>query len=482
MGEPRHSPRRATFGARRRSQGMSNFSCSAVVMGSCAAALAAFAAPAGAAWTPPQELPNTAGRYPLFAAYGPGGAASVGMYGPLALVPSSPQAPLAISQVTAGAGQTPAAAPDGLGAPVAVSPGATILAVGGPRSSLDYFGPEGTRSRLRVGIGPVDGPLRRIATHGIVGTRTLATAVNDSGDAAVVFSRCVNTGCSTRSVLATFRRRGHAFAPPVVLAKRTGYPAAAAAVNAHGDAIVAWIQHRVQGRGNDVRVRTRRANGALTKVRLAGATHPVPTIAVTLSGGRHGTVSWFSERVGEGSLGGPLTVLAADVDSRGTIGTLKVLDKGTPSGHGEADAVAGVRLRAILGADGVTTLAWTGFAGGHYVVRAERLHRGVGQVETISPPTVDAQLMDLAGDGAGDALAVWATVPGTTTAPGVAAVIRTAGSATFGAPQLVLTGADADGTATGAIAPNGRAIVAGGPEQVLNRGNPPGVRVAQLLG
>jgi len=462
---------------------MTTLSRSAVVIGLCATALVAVTTPASAAWTPPQELPSSAGRYPLFAAYGADGVASIGMYGPLALVPATPQAPVAISRVLAGGTvQAPAALPDGLGAPVAVSPGGTLLAVGGPRSPLDYVGLEGRRSRLRVGIGPVGDRLRRIPTNGIVGTRTLAAAVNDSGDAAVVFSRCVNAGCSARSVLATFRRRGRAFTTPVVLAGRTGYPAAAVAVNARGDAIVAWIQHRAHSRGNDVRVRLRGADGALTKVRLAGPTAPAPTIAVTLSRSRRGVVSWFSERVSEGSVGGPLAVSWVQMDSRGTIGRRRVLDTGTPSGHGQADAVRGARLRAVLGADGVTTVAWTGFAGGHYVVRAERIDRDVGRVETISPPTADAQLMDLAGDSAGDAIAVWASVPGTTAAPGVAAVIRPAGATAFGAPQLVLTGADASGTAAGAIAPGGRAIVAGGPVEVLNRDNPSGVRVTQLLG
>jgi hypothetical protein len=461
---------------------MSKLARTATAIGSCAVALAAVAVPASAAWTPPVELPSTAGRYPLFAAYGASGATNVGLFGPLALFPGTPQAPVAISTMAAGAAyEAPVGLPGGLGAPIAVSPGGTMLAAGGPRSPLDYFGLEGTRSRLRVAIGPVGGPLRRIATHGIAATRTLASAVNDSGDAAIVFSRCVNKGCSTRTVLATFRRRGRGFTKPVVLARRTGYPAAAVALNARGDSIVAWIQHRAQGRGNDVRARVRRASGALTKTRLAGPTAPVPTIAVTLSPGRHGVVAWFSEAVGEGSVGGPLTVSFKNIDSRGTVGTLRVLDTGTPSGHGEADAVQGARLRAILGADGATTFAWTGFAGGHYVVRAERIKGDVGQVETLSAPTIDAQLMDLATDSAGEAIAVWATVPGTAATPGVAAVIRRAGATVFDAPQLVLTGADVSGTAAGAIAPNGRAIVAGSPQMVLNQSNPPGVRVTQLV-
>jgi hypothetical protein len=89
--------------------------------------------------------------------------------------------------------------------------------------------------------------------------------------------------------------------------------------------------------------------------------------------------------------------------------------------------------------------------------------------------------MDLAGDSAGDALAVWSTLQAAAT-PGVAAVIRPAGTTTFGAPQLVLSGADASGTAAGAIASGGRAVVAGGPVQQLGRLNPPGVRVTQLIG
>ncbi|MDP1848669.1 MAG: hypothetical protein Q8K79_12820 [Solirubrobacteraceae bacterium] len=453
---------------------MSPIARSAVVIGSCAAALAATASPAGAAWAAPQELPNTAGRYPVFAAFGPDGLATIGMYGPLSLVPRTLQTPLAISSLAPGTGTpspAPAALRDGLGAPVAVSPNGTMLAVGGPRSPLESFGGESVRSRLRAAVGPVGGALRRIPAGRVVGTSTLATAVNDRGDAAVVFSRCLATSCSERSILATFRRRGRSFTKAVVLAKRTGRPAAAVAVNAGGDAIVAWAQPRANGRGNEVRTRTRRASGTLTKSRVAGPTLPVPTIAVTLSRGRAGAVAWFSQY----PRGGPLTVSRSTVDSRGTIGSRAVLDSATPP-----RAIRGPRLRAILGSGGVTTLAWTSFVDGRFVVRGALARRGVAGIETISPAGADAQLMDVSGNPRGDALVIWATRPGAAL-PGVAAVIHRRGSATFDAPRLVLVGVDASGTAAGAIAPDGRAIVAGGPAPAVAPNAPP-VRVTRLTG
>ncbi|MEY2515591.1 MAG: hypothetical protein QOJ89_2949 [bacterium] len=131
----------------------------------------------------------------------------------------------------------------------------------------------------------------------------------------------------------------------------------------------------------------------------------------------------------------------------------------------------------IVGPSG--RIAWTGFVGGHYVARSARIDRQLEQDQLLSPPTVDAQLTDLVTDGAGDVLALWASVVGTTTTPVVAAHIRPAGARTFGPAQVVLTGVDVSGTAAGAIAP-GRAIVAGGqPEQISGSA---AVRVTELTG
>jgi|GEM_PF-2725747 len=459
---------------------MTRFQRGVTALGAAAVALAA-AGPAAAAWTPSQELPGTAGRYPLFAALDAGGARHVGVQGPLAFLPlTAPQVPVAISSApVASAFGAPALLAGGAGAPVALSPKrGLMLAVAGPRSPLDYFSLERVRARLRVRIGPLGGPLHGVATGSIVATKSLASAINDRRDAAVVFSRCVDTRCATRTVLATYRRRGGRFATPVVLARRTGYPVGAVALNAHGDALFAWIQHRVTGRGNDVRVRVRRADGRLSKPQLAGPSQPVPQIAVTLTGERRGVVAWFSEGVGEGSGGGPLTVTAASVRANGTLGSSRVLDTGTPGGTID-NAPHGLRLGAMVDRAGATTVAWTGYFEGHYVVRALRLFSGATQ--TLSPAGTDAQLADLAGDTAGDAIAAWVpasnarTTPGI---PGVFAAIRPAGAVVFGPAELALLGQGVAGTAAAAIGPGGRAVVAGAGASAINDTSP-GVRVAE---
>jgi hypothetical protein len=66
--------------------------------------------------------------------------------------------------------------------------------------------------------------------------------------------------------------------------------------------------------------------------------------------------------------------------------------------------------------------------------------------------------------------------------PGVAAVIPPAGSTAFGVPPLVLSGAKVSGTAAGAIAPGGRAVVAGGQAEQIGDASVPGVRVTHLTG
>jgi hypothetical protein len=449
---------------------------SAILAGGLTAMLCA--APAAADWAPPQDLSGTTGRFALDAGFAFDGSRYISTFGPLPLFPGTPQVPVAISVAPASGFGNAQVLPDGLGAPLAFAPGGRVLAVGGPRTPLDYFGLERVSSALRARTGRFGTPLRAISTNGITATRTLATAINDRGDAAIVFSRCRSAMCSSRTVLATFSRRGQAFSAPVVLATRTGYPVASVALNAHGDALLAWSQHRAHGSGNDIRVRLRRASGALTQPRIVGPTQPVPSIAVTLTGARRATVAWFSAGVGEGSVSGPVRVSAAAVHANGSPERSRVLDDGKPAGD-SGNAVQGARVAAVLGPDGVTTVAWTGYAGGHYLTRAQRLVSGATR-QTLSPAGTDTQLMDLAGDSAGDAIAVWVPASGGHTAPedrAVGAALRAGPSAAFGAPERPLVGRDVSGSAAAAIAPGGRALVVGGPaEQGGNGAGAPPVR------
>lgn len=429
------------------------------------------APPAGAAgWSAPTTLPGSDGRLALFATYGGASTPAIGVAGPLALFPGTPQVPVAVAPSLAAA---PVTLPHGLAAPVAVSPGGTLLAVGGPRGPLDYFSGEGTRARVRVGIGPVRGPLRLVATRGLVATKALAAAVNDRGDAVVVLGRCSTKGCSHRDVLAVFRTRGRPFGRPVRLGafgstSIAGGPIAAAAMDARGDALVAWTERGRPGR-QAIRVRMRRADGRLLRTRTAGTALPRPTLALTMTPGGAGTVAWWSQSHGTGR---PFVARSRVMDTRGTLHGLDEL------GRGAGVPVGGARLRAVVGPDGSTTIAWTGIATAHRIVRVVRLHRDVAQSFAFSRPGIDAQLADLAADAAGDVLAIFTTHAPSAPTTASAAILR-AGAAAFDAPQVVLAGSGATGSLAGAIAAPDRAVVAGGPPFAIDAHAPP-VQITQL--
>lgn len=423
-----------------------------------AAALGCPAAATASGWGPSTVIGGMSGRYPVTAAATAGGGYALAVAGPLALLPGTPQVPLAWSTAPAQGGFTaPALFTHGLSAPLAISPGGTAIAVGGPRSPLDYFSLEGRSAAVRVGIGSAGGAFKLVPTRGLRASLTLAAAVNDRGDAALVLSRCIAKDCARRMILASFRRAGGAFGAPVVLARRTGVPAGAVALNARGDAIVAWAQQRADRHGYLVRVRLHRAGGSLTAVRTAATVAPRPTLAVTLSTRGRGNVAWFTGRVSKESEAGRYRVATRLLDSRGTLHGTRTLDAGTPSGHGEDDAIPGPRLRAV--ADGAGALiAWTGLANGRYIVRASHVVDDVASNLVLAPTGVDARLQDIAIDRDGDAIVGWVT--GTDVRPGVAgATMRVGYAGTFGAPRALIP---LMATAAVAIAPGPCALLAAG--------------------
>lgn len=444
-----------------------------------ALAALAVAAPgtAWAGWSAPAPVPGSEGTFPLLATH-TGSGRLLGVFGPLALVPGRPQVPVSLGTAARDAPfGTPARLARGLGAPVATSPGGTVLAVGGVRSPLDFFMLEGAfHGRLRAGIGRDGGALRPVGLPPTDATLVLAAAVNDRGDAAVVLSRCETRGCSRRTLQAVFRRRGGRFGRPLVLTRRTGPPAAAVALGARGEALLAWTTGS-DGRG--LHARRREPGGRLSPVRRMGTTAQRPTVVAVLDPRGSGSVAWFGQESGEGATGGRAVVQARTVDARGRRHGLDVLAEAGPARAVEGSAIDGPRLCAVAGPDESTTYAWTTYRDGRTVVQVERLQRDVGRVETVSPPGVDARLLDLAQDAAGDVVVVWSARPPSNAAASVtAAAVRPAGASTFGASEVVDTGTEHAGTAKVALAAADRGFVVTGPEPSIGGDTP--VHVVEL--
>src|SRR5262245_20946018 len=91
-----------------------------VALGLATGLLIAGEANANATWGPQHAIPGSEGRVPLFASFAGGDSPAVGVYGPLALFPRTPQAPVAISPDGAAA---PTPLSQGLASPIALSAG-----------------------------------------------------------------------------------------------------------------------------------------------------------------------------------------------------------------------------------------------------------------------------------------------------------------------------------------------------------------------
>ena len=421
---------------------------------------------AGFVWSPVGPVAGSSGRTPILMTLDKGGAAAFYASGPMALFPGTPQVPVSTMSRSAGSGLFTGLLPLGaLGEPLATSPAGTTIAIAGPHAPTDYFGGTGGPPvPLSVAIGPAGSPGQPISTANTKASVALAAAVNDRGDAAVLFARCRSAACSSASVWAIFRRRGRPFSGPVLLAAKTRTVDApwifrgAVAVNQTGDALLAWEQTERGTRERTVVARVQRSDGSLTRTRTITTTFLAPTIAVTLGGSRKGVVAVFSQAAGiDGA--GPAQVTSALVSPAGNVSGRRVLDDFSPS----SDAVQGVtgpRLRAVLGPDGVTTLVWTANATTS-LVRSVRIP-GSAAPATLSPEGVTSELAGLAVDPAGNAAIVWNSGdvrPSASSASGISVAVRDGAAAAFGPPELVLASSGDRRCSTAAVAIDGPHIL-----------------------
>jgi hypothetical protein len=304
---------------------------------------------------------------------------------------------------TGGASRAPGAA--GFGARVAIVPAtrvdrplttvAGLAPYGRSRALLALITARLTtpQSRLAVRFGSTDGRfgrLRTIRRARQYSVQRASLAVNARGDAALAWFE--DRGVRTDRVYVALRRAGHGFGAPRRLA--TGrIRGVAAAVGERGDVLVSWdargvVRTRFKGRG----ARGFRATDTIRSEPAFNADmHPV----ITPSG--RAVLAWSAQFTSEGGSRGPVFFQAATrAPGARRFSRARVLET-IPA---RDDDGLGRGIDAVLDTAGVVAIAWRGRDG----VRASR---GGAPAQTLSVPGTTAVFSDLAAGPGGRLVAVW---------------------------------------------------------------------------
>ena len=299
-----------------------------------------------------------------------------------------------------------------------------------------------TRSRAGMALGNAGDELVDIRLLGPTDRAGAAEAIaaNTRGDIAASFGACANSACEHQSLYLVIRRAGEEPLPSIRVDKVAVRQISAVAVNARGDALIAW-----QANGG-VFARIRSAGGTLYRTeRLGNPGEPVRAISAVLTADRAAAVAWEAQSVSEGTPGSPATVDATyksagashHFSSPQRVATVPAL----ATGHYVGERA----VKLVLAPDARITLAWTAYANGRFVVRvADRKGSQFRGAQTLSDPAVDAVLADLDA-GPASALAVaWRTgVAGVDAGVGTAgldAALRAPGAPAFGPAESVEQG------------------------------------------
>lgn len=298
-----------------------------------------------------------------------------------------------------GAGRAPGAT--AFGAPFAIVPATSINRPLTTVAGLEPYGKSGAllaliapgsagapQARLGVRFGSIGGRFGKLRTIRRARAYTIARAslaVNARGDAALAWFE--DRGVRTDRVYVALRRAGKAFGKPRRLA--TGrIRGVAAAIGARGDALVAWDARGVLRAR--LKARTRAGFRATDTIRSEDAffadMHPV-----VLPSGR-AVLAWSAQFASEGGDRGPAFFQAATrAAGARRFAQARVLDAVTaplPGGARPIDAVAD--------GDGAA-VAWTGTGG------RVRVSRRGGPPQDLGPGV----LSDLAAGPGGRLVAVW---------------------------------------------------------------------------
>ena len=211
------------------------------------------------------------------------------------------------------------------------------------------------------------------------------------------------------------------------------------AINARGRVLAAWAEHGA------VWARFISPTGALgPRRRLGAATIPSSLQAVLSDDGR-AAVGWTSQSVSEGDATSPFTARVALAPAAGRFGAARVLDRVRVTGTGRYIPYQGLVVRLPAGQPGLA--AWSGYAGGRYIVQAAPITgTAVGAAQTLSAPAVDTVLADAAEGSRGEAVVLM--LPGRAgndptigaTPDGLLAATRASAAQPFGAIEQIAAG------------------------------------------
>jgi hypothetical protein len=312
--------------------------------------------------------------------------------------------------------------------------GAAVTAYAGDSIAVagTSIGPSGTvddESRVRAGTargasGPANPPALRTLS-GTRGQNVTALVGNAQGDVALA-----TRGLRTRLIY--LRRKGTStFSRVLTINVSSTARGVTVAISPSGELLVVWEDR------HEVFARHRGARGTW------GAAHTLgPGVQSDLQAAMDSTgrmlVAWKSQRVNEGESNADAVVsfiTAAAGHGFGSRRTIETVAAGRFVGS------PGVRLRTS--GDDEALLAWTGFDGARFVVRAMPIERGhIGARQQVSPGGVDAVLGDIATANDGRALVLWrdgvlGADPAPGTQPHLFGNVRAAGATTFGAPEAI---------------------------------------------
>jgi hypothetical protein len=387
----------------------------------CAALVAAVGAPVAVAdppWSPPAAVPG--------AGNGPAAATARGHVA--ALVTSDrAQPPGTASQVlrlNPADGSVLSSTGVDLG-DAAIAPFASdAIAVAGTS-----IGPSGTiDDQSRVRAGTTSGASGAPALRTLSGTQSqnvTALVGNARGDVAL-------STRGLRSRLIFLRRRGTTtFSRVLTINVSSNARDVTVALSPDGQLLVVWEDR------HEVFARHRGTSGSWGAVHTLGPGVQSNLQAAMDSTGRM-LVAWKSQRVNEGESNAPAVVSFITAAAAHGFGSRRTIE---PVGPGRFVGAPAVRL-AVTGSD-QALLAWTGFDGTSFIVRAMPISRGRLQPrQVLSPPGTDAVLGDLAVANDGRALVLWRSSvagadPVTGRQPHLFGNVRAAGATAFGGPEAI---------------------------------------------